>query len=800
MSEKPMYLLSYDHGGYILWGPDFAASMKSAIEWMEKYPKFKTGLDNEAYCYDRYAQENPEIIKEIQNTLSRFDGRFSIGSSSYGQPLAVFINDESNVRQITEAVRADLRHFGIRPFVYAISEHAYHSQIPQLILQAGYRMALMRTHFQMYGYNPTYDSAFGIWYGEDGSGIPAIPTYTGQGAHFGSTTMDNYILTRWPRAWDEPIEDFEEKFRHIEPLLASRYDDAVQRCEEMTAHVEKIERYHWVTLEDLFDIYASCADSDDAYRPRANEFKVRMPWGYCGNRIFNDCRKGEVLAAQAERLNALAAQIGFVPEEESISKMWKNLMIAQHHDVQICGLLEEEKEFITTCCANGEKAKKAALDYIASQMRATDNPCVLSVNVSDKAQRELLETKISVKHPHKTLQFSAYCGEEKIPCGYDVTARTSEGIPTAYSIRFQAEVPPMTAKVYEIRSEEPDEQQSDDTATYQNNILLTEYYEIELGNGGIISIKDRHTKKTLLDNPEEGFLFAGIIADQPAYSHGCWFVSCKPMITKSLFQGEIGGIPCRFSLICKAGDSLLYCRATFEHDGEHIGVGRTFDAFRDNTNGFVHEEKLRFIMRVPFEGNIYGWRDRPFLIAPTDDAYIEGINWAAAGNDTLAMAVYNRGSMCLTRESDNILSIPLAYANAYAWGEKLLFGTYTHEFALRPLTGGFHAAQLHSEALAYTYPLISQTMQGKQDGKTQLSLLPIETSHNVRMSACYTEDRKLLLRVYELEGQHGTVQISGYRLTPCDLFGEAAGPAESCGQLSPYQIQTYLLERECYSL
>ena len=91
-------------------------------------------------------------------------------------------------------------------------------------------------------------------------------------------------------------------------------------------------------------------------------------------------------------------------------------------------------------------------------------------------------------------------------------------------------------------------------------------------------------------------------------------------------------------------------------------------------------------------------------------------------------------------------------------------------------------------------------MQGKQDGKTQLSLLPIETSHNVRMSACYTEDRKLLLRVYELEGQHGTVQISGYRLTPCDLFGEAAGPAESCGQLSPYQIQTYLLERECYSL
>ena len=168
------------------------------------------------------------------------------------------------MRQITYAIEADLQHFGVRPHVYAISEHAYHSQIPQLILQAGYKMALIRTHFQMYGYNPTYDSSFGTWYGEDGSGIPTIPTYKEQGAQFGATTMDNYIMTRWPREWDEPIELFEEKFKQYEPLLASRYDDVVQRCEELTQHVETVDRYHWVTLEDLLHIYPLEAAKNDA--------------------------------------------------------------------------------------------------------------------------------------------------------------------------------------------------------------------------------------------------------------------------------------------------------------------------------------------------------------------------------------------------------------------------------------------------------------------------------------------------------------------------------------------------------
>ena len=52
-SNNPMYMLTYDHGGLILWGTDhFEERLDNAIEWLDKYPGFKIGLDNEAYVYD----------------------------------------------------------------------------------------------------------------------------------------------------------------------------------------------------------------------------------------------------------------------------------------------------------------------------------------------------------------------------------------------------------------------------------------------------------------------------------------------------------------------------------------------------------------------------------------------------------------------------------------------------------------------------------------------------------------------------------------------------------------------------
>src|SRR5512140_277844 len=69
----PLYLLTYDHGGLVLWGPDhFAERLRNAVSWLDKYPGFKIGLDNEAHTYDALAQENPQLLEEIRGYLKRY--------------------------------------------------------------------------------------------------------------------------------------------------------------------------------------------------------------------------------------------------------------------------------------------------------------------------------------------------------------------------------------------------------------------------------------------------------------------------------------------------------------------------------------------------------------------------------------------------------------------------------------------------------------------------------------------------------------------------------------------------------
>ncbi len=84
-----VYMLTYDHGGLVLWGIDhFTKYLRSAIEWMDRYPSFKIGLENEAYTYDYMAEHEPKLLEEVRGCLARYRGRFGIGTCTYGQPLS----------------------------------------------------------------------------------------------------------------------------------------------------------------------------------------------------------------------------------------------------------------------------------------------------------------------------------------------------------------------------------------------------------------------------------------------------------------------------------------------------------------------------------------------------------------------------------------------------------------------------------------------------------------------------------------------------------------------------------------
>ena len=373
MRDKKLYILTYDHGGYVLWKDEVKPRLKEIYRWMEEYPKLKIGLDYESFTFDEFSRCDPEIVDMVADLLEKYPDRIGLGATTYGQPLSLTISEESNARQLIYAVRTNLEYFGKTPSVYAISEFALNNQTPQLIKKCGYEAAILRSHVMGYGYPRTFDSAWGRWIGKDKTEIPAVPTYDKQGRGFNCTTVDNWILSRWPRNQLYTLEDFEEMFSKYTPLLASRYDDLTQEIEPITAYTEGKDNYEYILLEDIPEIYG---EAKDELVTTDNDFSVQMPWGYCGNEIFNGVRQAEVEAVQAEKLNALAVMLGAKPMNKELDDAWKYALAAQHHDVTICGLLDLSRRFIPESLEASACVKEQSLKAIAGHFGGDGNVAV----------------------------------------------------------------------------------------------------------------------------------------------------------------------------------------------------------------------------------------------------------------------------------------------------------------------------------------------------------------------------------------------------------------------------------------
>jgi alpha-mannosidase len=801
-----LYLLTYDHGGVVLWGQEhFLEHLRNAVEWLDRYPGFKIGLDNEAYTYDYLAEHNPEVLKEIREYLKRYPGRFGIGTCTYGQPLSVFINEESNIRQIGYALEADRRHFGCAPDVYIMSEHAMHSQIPQILKGFGFTGSIMRTHFMMYGYNPTFDVAIGWWVGLDGSHIATIPTYVGQGAEFGRTTRDNWILTRYPGPQcDTPLEKFREDFAHIKPLLATRADDSGLRREELVRKYEWKKEYRWMLLEEIFPAFPA---PEKELKTVPNDFRVRMPWGYCGNEIWNTSRRSEVGVLTAERLAAIEHLLGGADHENEVRQAWRNLLIAQHHDVQICGILPDARKFLTASLAASGRVKNACLRYVASRMEGGKMAQVTVFNPNSWARKEWVEVTVSLpKGAAKGLGVQHV--NKKVPVAMLSADRYSDGsIQTAY-MAIPADVPALGFMSYGLvpTQDKPVKKSTGIEIDKENLCIKTPYMAVRFNQeGGIKSIVNRSTQESLLKSGQRSGFFAGKIDGRPCESKGLWVLEpgrngAPWAIARE--SGVIGSIPYTLEIVLRADSPRLDCRVRFQFQGQRIG--RLSDNMRDSQSPFVHEEKLRFKVFPAVGDNTVGVRDLPFAIAETSDRYINGLYWTALTDGSKGLAVFNRGTMGSVREADGGFSVPLTYAMYYIWGTRMLNGDFIYEFAIYPFSEDRRQADLHRRALEYNFPCAG-VCTAPGDGRLGSELRLLEAaSSDVVVSALYNKGGKSYVRMYEYRGRNGRASLDYLRgrarLTEVDLAGREGEVLSGPLTFRPWQIRTVRIEPSKQSL
>lgn len=804
MEQKKMYLLSYDHGGYVLWGDKVEDRLHLVTRWLEKYSKFKIGLDYEAFTFDEMEHAAPQINRIVAELLEKYPDRVGLGSTTYGQPLSLFVSEESNVRQLTYAIRANLRHFGQTPDVYAISEFALNNQHPQLLKLCGYAGALMRTHVMNYGYQKSFDSSYGIWQGKDGTQIPAIPTYLTAGEGYTNTTLDNWVLTRWPGDSVYSPEDFEARFFKYEPLLASRYDDISNGKEELIAHVQEKDAYSFVLLEDLMEIYGAPTEilpTDD------NDFHGRMPWGYCGNEIFNAVRQTEVNAALAERLNAISVLHGGKPMQETLETAWKNALVLQHHDVTICGLLDEAHRFAPDSLRASDAVIQASMAHLSGVFTTETGAGVLVCNCNDFTVRDWVNLSADCA--------VVYDGDQPLPTEWN------DG-----KLKFFAEMPPFSVRTFSLRSAENPQAL---TIIYdaRSGILTTPFYRISLSANGICYIENVQTGRRIADNGE-GALFAGVIDDSEETSIGEWSVQVGTHSVTAVFTGKVGSIPCRFTMRLNDQTARIDCGTSFDLHGEHVGkTGITKGIHTDYVvNGSVHENKLRFVINLCLNKERKMVRDLPFAIAEWDDqipepedfwykgkkvlvdhkvphdvcfvtpCYLQGVYWLALRDKTQGFAVFNRGCIGSVVEG-NTLGIPLVYANDYMCGTRMLNGTYTSEFALFAFDAEMQDVQVHKQALQYEYPLIAAvTQQG--NGLAQSFRLHTQSAPEpVLLTALYPEDGAIYARFCNYSDAPQTLDLQptiGRLQAETDLLCKDLRITDgSLLQFHPWEIKTVRL-------
>lgn len=768
-----VYVMTYDHLGIILWQLDaLKRVLDQEIERLERHPTFKLGWDHEAYTYDYLAEHAPELLVRMKETLARFRGRLGVGTCTYGQPLSQFINEESNVRQLTMALETVEERLGVSLSVYIMSEHAMHSQMPQLLIGCGFRGAILRTHFMMYGYNPTVEAPVVWWVGLDGSHIPAVPTYPGQeepvirshAQPFGAVTLDNRILTDYPD-YPQTLEAFRRRYgQRIRPLVASRVDDPRQHEEIIAAH-EEDPAYIWVLAEEVF---SHLPQPRLDFRTTPNDFGVRMPWGFCGNWIWNQIRRAEASVLIAERLAALGHALGKADYEADLRVAWKSLLVGQHHDIQIVGL---------------ESDAHTHLDASIAQ----------SSQIIEKVMRTLAR-RVGASRERRWVVFNP------------VPWKRMDWVATRDGAGFVAEIPGLGFAAFPVLS-----RAENDAAQVEWNPrerrLRTVHYDLLLGDrSGFAALLDRQTGRHLLLPGRPNGTLAALIDGVPCESQGTTDV--RPEGERALVQesGAVGPLTYRAEWVFYATLSRIDWHCELEAHGELIG--RPSQDIHDPYSAFEHEYKLRLRFYPAIRADAVGVRDLPFAIAETMGRCVEGNYWTAISDGNVGLALFNRGLMGSFREADGAFSVPLAFSMYYVWdhwdglvtkqavgpGSHFMKGTYRYELGVMPFLGDWQRADVHRRAIEYNLPCVTVEADElvKPLGPAWVPL-QIEGSGAI-LSALYTRGGRTYARFYEYWGREAAISLRWMGrpldLVEVDLRERPLGALGQTLHLGPWQVRT----------
>jgi alpha-mannosidase len=764
--DGPLYLLSYDHAvGY----PKIQEEARRSVASLDAHPELRIGLQAEGWTWDWLAENDPAFVAEAREWIAKYAGRWVPGGGSYGQPYFTFVSEESGIRQMLYGTRAIREHLGYENSVYVYSEHETMPQLPQILAGMGYRGAFFRTHMGYGGDGPSKDADWVRWIGPDGSAIPAVPAYSGREHAWGNEWLTvNYLpgiywYTGAPMTWSD-MDSFK-----VEMLARGVHNPIVSRCEDWytrpseellrDAKAHEAEHTEWVTAEGYFDILERSGIAPVDFAAGANDFQPVQPWGYSGNRTWTGPRVASSSALTAEALAALAMRQGFAWDAEHQKRLdgvWKDLLIAEHHDSLICAIYNEGRDFTDPSLAASKALSEELAGFVAGKADAT-GASVFVMNPTGHTRTEAVR-----------LSDGAWLLARDLP-------------PMGYRVLPRAEaVSPALA---------PEGQRT----------LETDRFEVEFASeGGIARLRDKALGRDLTVPGTRTGLLRGQVGSEDATSTGSVRVAASgPQVWEAVEEGRVGTIPYTLTYRFVRGVPRIDLDIRLDvAPGTRIGCPEDKGTPEERRNGQFrdHSAKLRYIVGTTLEQSGVV-RHQPLTIAemPAGSETVDANLWASLETAGVGLAMANRGSMGYRAVGGGLEAI-LAYSGEYVWGDRFLDGVYDYDLSLIPYAGTPDRGRAHAEALAFDRPAYALEFEGAGGtlAREGSALVLPEGDPEVTVLSVFPQDGRWFVRLCNMGDEARSLE-------PAGLLGEtslALGPARPLTgalALHPWRAQTYEL-------
>lgn len=448
----PVWMWSWEEGLR-----EAISTFHTAAQLLDDFPEFVFN-HNESLLYEWIEEYDPALFEQIKQHVST--GRWNITGGWYLQPDCNMPAGETMIRLMLEGRRYFQQRFGVRPPVaYNFDSFGHPESFPQLLQGAGFEFYI---HFRPTASQMELPAPLYRWRGRDGSSIVALRPDTGwygtpgpgqereqalRGIHIARETGRDTLVT-WGLgdhgggATRADLEMFRELFEeYADSDIILRHSTPEAYLERMRPHLDSLPVVEGDLQRTLAGTYTSVA-----------LIKRRM-------------RQGESLLSRAERWSAINWWLNDAPyPAEDLHRAWKDLMFNTFHDI-LCGSLVEHAipgvddiygSVHHTARRLLTRAQLALLPDVPPQPDTIPlyvfNPH--PVRVQSPAGLHFLS---EYAPPPSKKAFSLYDDN-----GDPVTCQTSGGPSIILEkgtwqpfVGFIADVPPLSARRYEIRFEDP---------------------------------------------------------------------------------------------------------------------------------------------------------------------------------------------------------------------------------------------------------------------------------------------------------------------------------------------------------